>query len=485
MTLVQVTDHEPSRRQSLAALLRLALPLILSNLFFTLQITVDRVFLSWYDPAASGAAFAAAMLFYAPVMLLSSTAGFTATFVAQYVGARQRHRIAPLVGQSLWFSVVAGVAFLGLAPLSQTLLALAGHEEAILHLEVEYFFCLCFCGLPMTVVAALSGAFAGLNRPGLVVAVNALGCLVNGLLDAVLIFGVGDLPAYGITGAGWATVAGSYASMGLAFVLWRRLSRDLGLRTPAVWRFDGPLLGQFLRFAFPSGVQSGVDVIAWTIFTMFVGRLGGAALSATSIVMVVNALFYVPMLGLAQAVCVQVGQHLGADRPDRAARSTWLGFGLAGSIMTLAGVFVACVPELILAVFRSANFANQEAADLWDQTAALAPGLLWFVALYSFFDSMNLIFAFALRGAGDTRFVSWVTVVCGVVLLIVPGWYLVESGYGIYAVWASATLYIAGLAFSFLARFLWGPWRSLRVIEPAVVLPEESALEDDLVAPVQ
>ena len=65
---------------------------------------------------------------------------------------------------------------------------------------------------------------------------------------------------------------------------------------------------------------------------MLVGRLGSAALAATSIVLVINACFFIPMLGLAQAVCVQVGQRLGEDRPDLAARSTWLGFALSGSV---------------------------------------------------------------------------------------------------------------------------------------------------------
>lgn len=463
---LQLAEPRASWREGFADLLRLALPLIVSNLFFTVQVSIDRLFLSWYDSDATGAAFAAAMLFWAPLILLSNTAGFTATFVAQYLGAGRRERIGPLVQQALWFSVVAGGLFLLLLPLSRPLPTWAGHEPHLVALEADYFFCLCFCGLPMTVNAALTGALAGLGRPWLVIWINVVACLVNGALDYIFIFGVAGLgiPAYGIVGAGWATVAASYASMAMGLWLWWQPEFAAEYRSRERWRIEWPLLGRFLGFALPNGAQGCIDVIAWTVFTLLVGRLGGAVLAATSIVMVVNACFFIPMLGLAQAVCVQVGQRLGEDRPDLAARSAWLGFGFAGSFMSVLGVTVALMPAVFIALFES-----REAGDAWAQTAAYIPGMLWFVAVYSLFDATNLVFAFALRGAGDTRFVSVATLLCGVFLLLLPCWYVVEYGYGVFAAWACATLYIGGLALMFLLRFLWGPWRDMRVIEPPVV----------------
>lgn len=477
MTAPAANDPEIAAPSPLASLLRLAVPLIISNAFFTLQINIDRLMLSWYDSAAPGAAFAAAMVFYAPFVLLAATASFAATFVAQYVGAGRREQIRPLVRQVMWFAVAGGVAFLGLTPFATKIFALAGHTETAIPLEATYFNCLCFAALPMIVNAALNGVCAGLNHPGLVIRVNALGCLVTVALGAILIFGLGPIPAFGIAGAGWATVAGSYAAATVAWLQWRRLVRQENLPATEGPLTDWPRLRRYLSFAFPNGLQAGCDVVAWAIFTLLIGRLGEAPLSATSIVVAINSLFYVPMLGLAEAVCVQVGQHLGADRPDRAARSAWLGFRLAGSLMTVAGLIAALSPGLILWAYRTS-----EPGELWDQTAALVPGLLWFVALYSFFDSMNLVFALALRGAGDTRFVSLITITCGICLLVLPCWFVIENGYGLHAAWFTATFYIAGLAFAFLFRFLWGPWRRMRVIEPVLIEAADSGQIETVVA---
>jgi MATE family multidrug resistance protein len=452
-----------SIRETLGELLKLALPLMVGNLFFTLQISIDRVFLSWHDDIAPGAAFAAAMLFYAPVILLVNTAGFTATFVAQYRGAGQPERIGGVINQALWFCLVTGVLFAALATISPAIIDIVGHRPELQDLESRYLFCLCFCALPMAVNSAVSGFLAGLNRPWLVLGINGVGLAVNALLDWLWIFGNGGFAEYGIEGAGWATVAGSFASMAFALaIVWRPgFNRDFHTRSD--WRPNVALLRRFLSFAFPNGVQATFEVLAWMVFTLLVGKLGPAELSATNLVMMVNSFFFVPMMGLGQAVCVFVGQRMGAGKPDEAARGVWVGFAFAGPLMTALGVVAALMPGVFLAIFRSS-----EPGPVWNDVVELAPTLLWFVAVYSFFDSMNVVFAFALRGAGDTRYVSVMTLVCGVLLLALPCWYVTTHDWGVFWAWSCATLYIAGQGVVFLARFSQGQWRSLRVIEPSV-----------------
>src|SRR5215468_2039216 len=112
-------------------LLRIAWPLILSNSFLTLQITIDRVLLGRADLAAMGASMPAGMLFWAPMTLLQFTVNYATTFVAQYTGAGQPHRVGPAVWQALYLAVAAGIAFLGLIPLTDGLVALAGHEPEL------------------------------------------------------------------------------------------------------------------------------------------------------------------------------------------------------------------------------------------------------------------------------------------------------------------------------------------------------------------
>src|SRR5262245_52009252 len=80
--------------------LRIALPLILANGFMTIQLTIDRVLLSWLSSEAVAATMPAVMLFWTPLALLQATANYATTFVAQYTGAGRPERVGPATWQS-------------------------------------------------------------------------------------------------------------------------------------------------------------------------------------------------------------------------------------------------------------------------------------------------------------------------------------------------------------------------------------------------
>jgi hypothetical protein len=85
--------------------------------------------------------------------------------------------------------------------------------------------------------------------------------------------------------------------------------------------------------------------------------------------------------------------------------------------------------------------------------------------VYSLFDTMNVLFSNALRGAGDTRFVTWAALILSWPVMIVPTWAALAHGWDLYWAWAFASGYIILLALTFWFRFHQGKWRSMRVIE--------------------
>lgn len=451
-------------------LLQLAFPLILSNSFLTLQITVDRALLSQASSEAVAAAMPAALLYWTPLTLLQNIANYATTFVAQYTGARRPERVGPAVWQALYFAVVAGVAFLALLPLAGPVIALGGHSAPVQHLELVYFRCLAFAALPALIVAAANSFFAGRGDSWTVLVNDATGLSVNIVLAYGLIFGRLGLPAWGIAGAGWATVIGCTTSAVVALIQLFRPRFRATYRTLTGWRFDPELCRRLLRFGVPNGMQWMLEALAFTVFLFLIGRMGEVELAATNIAFSINMLALVPMLGIGQAVSILVGQSLGRDRPDLAERATWVGYGMAWSYITSVAALYVLIPGAFVYVFR-----NNEAEGA--AVASLVPVLLRFVALYSLCDSMNIVFSFALRGAGDTRFVTAVTLALAWPLMVIPTWACWYYGWGLYWAWGFASAYIIALGCAFLLRFRAGKWKSMRVIEPVVVerLPEPAA----------
>nr|HMP18469.1 MATE family efflux transporter [Gemmatales bacterium] len=414
------------------------------------------------------AALASSMLLWIPVIFVQNTGGFATTFVAQYFGAQRYAQIGPIVWQAIYWSILGGLAILLLAPFSGIMMQVTGHNEKLQSLETEYFFCLCFSGLPISLTASISGFFSGRGDTRTVIWINAVGCVVNGILDYALIFGHWGFPELGITGAGWATVAGCSASAACATLLFLRKSFQAKFKTLDGYRWNGHLFMQLLRFGMPNGFQSTFDLIAWSMFTVMVGWFGKAELAATSNVFVINALFFIPMLGLGQAWGGFVGQRLGENRPDLAERGIWTGMVVTVIFMTTMGLITAMSPGVILPLF-----ASDKEPEIWAEVAHLMPGLLWYVACYAAFDGVNVLLAFSLRGAGDTAFISWLYILCGTFTLAVPVYLSYQLGWGFYWAWNFAVIYLIVLMILIYARFQWGPWRNMRVIEPKLIEYEQ------------
>jgi MATE family multidrug resistance protein len=446
-------------------LLKLAVPLVLSNGFLTLQLTLDRIMLSRLDSDAVGAVMPAVMVFWTCFALVQNTANYATTFVAQYVGAGRPERVGPAVWQGLYVGVLGGTLFLGLAPFAEILMSWGGHSPQVQILEAAYFRCLCFAALPMAITAAASSFFAGRGDTWTVLLINAVGMAVNGLLAYAWIYGHWGLPALGIVGAGWATVVGSAAAALVAGGLMFRATYREIFATLSGWRLEPQLLLRLLRFGLPSGFQWFLDGLAFTAFVVLIGRLGDAELAATSIAATLNLLAFLPPMGIAQAVAVLVGQRLGQDRPDLAERSAWAGLRVAWTCMVSVAALYVLAPQALLALFQS----NEDPAK-WAAVAALVPALLRFIAVYCLFDSMQLVFSFALRGAGDTRFVTLAMLALSWPLMVFPVWIVAREHGPLTWAWAFATAYVIAFAFVLLVRFRHGKWKTMRVIEP---VPQE------------
>src|SRR5271169_4630271 len=102
----------------------LSYPLILSQMSFTVQTFVDRLFLTWYSPAAVAGAVTGLFAVWGLIGLFTGTGEFLTTFIAQYLGAGRPERIGPVVWQGIYFSVVAGLGIACLAPLADPVFGL-------------------------------------------------------------------------------------------------------------------------------------------------------------------------------------------------------------------------------------------------------------------------------------------------------------------------------------------------------------------------
>ena len=444
--------------------LHIALPLILSTASWSVQHFVDRMFLSWYSSETIAAAMPAGMLHFSLVSIFMGTAGYVSTFVAQYYGAQKYDRIGPAIWQGIYISLIGGLTLLCFYPVAEPIFRLIGHDQLVQEQEVIYFQILCFAGAPYMAAYAVSGFFSGRGKTWPVMWVNIFATAVNLLLDYVFIFGHWGFPEMGIKGAGLATILAGVFSFVLYLLLMADKKTNATYRTLQGWRPDRALLMRILRFGLPSGVQFFLEMAGFTGFVLIVGRLGTASLAATNIAFNINTLAFMPMIGCGIAISVLVGQYLGAEKPELAQTSTYSGFHLAFVYMGSIAAAYILLPDLFVIPF-ALNADPQAFKEIYDFSIVL----LRFVAFYSLFDTMNIIFCSAIKGAGDTKFVMYISVMLSFVGLLIPTYLaVIVFDYGLMVSWVIATCYVILLGFSFFLRFLNGKWKTMRVIEQTV-----------------
>jgi MATE family multidrug resistance protein len=442
--------------------LRIALPMIVSTLSWALMMFIDRVFLFWDSQAAVAASLPAAMVFFAVVCLPLGICGYTNAFVSQYFGAGRPERIGPAVWQGVWVALVAAPLMLAIVPLAPKIFAVADHAADVQELEVEYFVILLYGAGFLLAGEALQGFFTGRGLTLTVMIVTALAAGVNIVLDYLWIFGYGGFPAMHIAGAAWATnVAYAFKAVAFLVLMLRRDTREHYATTRCRW--DGELASRLLRFGTPSGLQLVCEVLGFTVFMLYLGRLGETELAATNLAFNISSFAFMPVFGLGIATVTLVGQRLGEDRDDLAARATWSACALAVVYMAILSTFYVVVPDVILSFYFYGREGPNQA-----ELHAMAVVLLRYVAAYNLLDALGIVLVSALKGAGDARFVMWVTLVMAG-LLTFASWLAVGPlQAGLHGCWWLVVAWVWIVGVVYFIRFRQGRWRQMRVIEPAV-----------------
>jgi len=439
----------------------LSIPLIFSMGAMAVMQFVDRMFLAWYSQEAVAATMPSGVVYFTIMSLFTGTASYVGTFVAQYHGAEQRHQIGSVVWQGMYVAAIAGVCLLLMIPFAEGFFQWVGHDPKVQELETIYFQLLCLSAAPSAASAALSGFFTGRGKTVPVMWVNVISVILNMLLNYVLIFGYWGFPAWGVFGAGVATVIATCFTAIVFLVMVLHPEYEKQFFTRSTWRFNVPLFSRLLRFALPNGIQWTIEHMGFSAFILLVGRLGTVELAATNIAFNINMLAFMPMMGFGTAISIIVGQNQGKNRPDLSERSVYSGLHLALIYMSTMILFYVFTPGIFVWPFT----IGAEPGSLADMEEMVII-LLRFVAIYSLFDAVSITFSSGIKGAGDTRFVMYMMIVFSIFGLSLPIYIaLVVFQFGLYAAWVIMSIYAALMSFVFWSRFVGGKWKEMRVIE--------------------
>lgn len=434
----------------------LSYPLIITMAAQVVMQFVDRMFLAWYSHEALAACVPAGILFMTFASLFMGLASYTGVFISQYQARKKYASVSLSLWQGILLAGGSACVLAALTPVGNGLIRFFNHGSEIVPLELSYFTILNLFGGVAVLNNALASFFSGRGETKIPMWVMLGGNVFNIVLDYVLIFGKGGLPACGIVGAAWATVLSNLLMtiVFYIFIFHRRIYRNY--RLGKLIGFYRPVFLQLLRFGMPNGLGFLMDVMSFTLFTFMIGNIDTISLQASNIVMSMQPVVFMVILGLGMGIQILVSKYQGLKRPDLSVKvvksACKLGYAYAGWV----SFCFLCFPQFFVELFIAPESA---------EAALITAKALPLVRLISFFvlgDATYLIFGESLRGAGDTRFYMRVMICCAWGLLIPGTWWLVYQCHSsVLAVWSWLTFYAWLTAGLMLWRFLQGKWSKL------------------------
>ena len=442
-----------TRAGSIPEAWKLAYPTIVAMLSTTLMWTIDTIFLGRVGKVELAAAGFGGVLLWSLYTFFVGSIQAVTTFVSQAKGAGDEKECAIFTWQGIYLAFGGTIVLAFFFWKFDWLLSIVGHAPDVMQECLRYSRARmtgCFFILGMF---SLSSFFRGIGDVKTPMVIAIIANVINAILDAYLIFGLGPFPRLTTLGAGMATAIANAVNFFLLLAIFMMPKINRRYQTKKSFRLRFDYLKRLLKVGTPLGVQYFLDMGSFTVFMAIMGRLGTNQLAASQIGIQLLSFSFMPANGIAKAATTLVGQYIGAARHDMAERCGWVTMRI--NLVYSLGI------AIIFFIARDKMFLifNTDPAVI-----AAGVSIIPHLALFQIFDAVQMNYSGCLQGAGDTTF-TMIVFALSSWLIFAPLAYLFayHFGWGITGGWSGGLIHFAILNIILTLRFRSGIWKKQRI----------------------
>ena len=241
------------------------------------------------------------------------------------------------------------------------------------------------------------------------------GSVVNILLDIMLIFGIGHIPALGIRGAAIATVIGQWVAMVITLLA---VMKKYSLR--------GTLNPEFCKQIYANGIGSIVTQSLYTIYivglNMVLKSFTEDAVTVLGLYYKIQSFFFIPLLGFQQVLLPLFSYHYGAGDRQRNRDILKCSMIFSVAIMAVATGIFFLFPEKLIQIFSTGS-----------SIVAIGKYAFPVISISFVFAGLTIVITSYLQGIAHIKSSLFIIVLRQIVLLVPLAW--VFHFIGLNAVW--------------------------------------------------
>ena len=394
---VRGTHHDYTEGPVGRSLLLLAIPMVLETLMESLFAVCDVFFVAKLGAdAVATVGLTESMLTILYALAMGLSIGATAT-VARRIGEKDADGAARAAVQSialgLSFALVVGITGVLTAP---ALLRAMGATPSIVETGSTYTRIMLGGNATVVLLFLMNAVFRGAGDAAIAMRVLWLANALNIVLGPCLVFGLGPFPELGVTGAAIATNIGR--GTGVVVQLWTLFHRGGRLRIAARHlALDIAVMRGIWRLSSTGVFQILISTTSWVFLVRVLSAFGSVVVAGNTIGIRLIIFALLPAWGLANAAATMVGQALGAGKPERAERATWMAarYNLV-FLGVISVIFIAAAHPIV-------GFFTTDPEVARHALACLRTVSVGFMAF-----GFGMTLTSALNGAGDTWTPTWI-----------------------------------------------------------------------------
>lgn len=435
------------------AIFMLSVPMIIEMIMESLFAVIDIYFVG----KVSVNAIATVALTESVIMIVYALSiGFSmaaTAMVARRVGENKPEEATNVAVQAIFITIITSLIFSAAGMFfAKDILTLMGGEKDLVEEGYGYTMIMLAGNATIMLLFLINAIFRGAGDASIAMRVLIVSNCLNIVLDPILIFGFGPIPAFGIEGAAIATTIGRGIGVlyqlavltGAKGIVQVKL-KHLKIHWPTMWKIVKVSVGGIGQYM--------IGTLSWLFLVRISAVFGAEVLAGYAVAFRIIMFTILPSWGLSNAAATLVGQNLGAGQPDRAERSVWkCAFYNMIFLGLISVVFITWAEEFVEIFSSEPEVIKYGALAL----RVISCGYIFF--------AYGMVIGQAFNGAGDTKTPTIINLFC-FWLFELPMAYVmaVYLGLGPIGIFLAIAIASTALAVASIVIFKKGRWKLVEI----------------------
>ena len=334
----------------------MSLPMMISMIVQAMYNIVDSVFVAQLsEEALTGVTLAFPMQ-----NLMFAVAGGTGVginaMLSKSLGEKKQDAADSAAGNGVVLNIIAALIFMAASFMGAAgaFIGTQTTDPVIAREGTTYLSIVMVLSIGMSAQVTMERLLQSTGRTFYTMITQALGAIINIIMDPVMIFGLFGFPALGVAGAAYATIIGQSIAASLALFFNITKNHDIHFSW-SILKLRASTVKRIYYVGVPSILMIAIGSVMTYLLNKILNVFSSTAVAVFGVYFKLQSFFFMPVFGLNNGVIPVLAYNYGAKNKKRINEALRFSITLAFIIMCIGTLVFESIPETLLMLFKASD----------------------------------------------------------------------------------------------------------------------------------